>query len=877
MDPESQDSLTPRLDALAQDAAALSTDQMQLVKRCARDEEAYSLLLDILKKVNAPEETPDPAATSAPDWELHFLGCLVESPDLLLIEVDPEGRIIGFNHGCERVSGLSEAEVRGRAVGELVVRPSERAYFESVLAEVVRNPIQRSRHDFTWSPPSLSDKIISWTFTGLTGPDGKVASMVGIGTDITMHKRVEEKLFETTGEITAILDAFPDLTLRAEPDGRVLTIQGGGETPVIPDPEDLPGRRIQDALEPSVARDFESAMHRVSSEGEVVRFDYSVVDGETRRDVEARFLPLPSDQVFIVLRDITARAREKRALEDLVAGTASVTGDAFFQAVVRHMARALELPFAFIAERSGSGNSLRIRSCFGGEFAEYLQGLPARGPFAETLLECETLYYSTAIRDQYPGDLIFQQLGVESVLGSPLRTPEGETLGFLCVLDTKPITGITRARSILEIFAARTTAELARMQAESKLEEARRREVSIGARIQQTLLYGRPPENLDGVAIGSLSVPSQAIDGDFFDFVEYTPRRFDVIVGDVMGKGVPAALLGAATRAHFVRAVNEAMFARESFHIPRPEDIVNRVNADITPELIAVESFITACYARFDLERGELCFVDCGHTKTIHYRKATDDWVLLEGRNFPFGIAADETYEETTVPIAEGDFLFFYSDCVTETRSPEGTFFGEERLAETIRGSHQLDPSILVHGLSRLLLEYSQQDGFQDDLTCVGVRIGATSAEPYAEATVTVPSTLDGVPEMRTRVSEFLATNAGVALHGPMLAEFELAITEATANVVKHASEADKPHDIAACCRLFADRIEIELSYEGEGFDRTAVPEPSFDGSRSGGFGLYIIDRTMDEVTYSQCEDGKQSIRLVKDLNTSRSDDEPGN
>ena len=84
--------------------------------------------------------------------------------------------------------------------------------------------------------------------------------------------------------------------------------------------------------------------------------------------------------------------------------------------------------------------------------------------------------------------------------------------------------------------------------AEEELARARKREVGIGAKIQQTLLLGQPPKNLTGMRVGALTIPSQQIDGDFYDFFQHTDTCLDVVVGDVMGKGVPAALLGAAIK-----------------------------------------------------------------------------------------------------------------------------------------------------------------------------------------------------------------------------------------------------------------------------------------------------------------------------------------
>ena len=111
------------------------------------------------------------------------------------------------------------------------------------------------------------------------------------------------------------------------------------------------------------------------------------------------------------------------------------------------------------------------------------------------------------------------------------------------------------------------------------LAEARRREVEIGARIQQTLLFGQLPTDLNGVEVAALTIPSQQIDGDFYDFFQHTRQCLDVIVGDVMGKGVPAALFGAAIKSHFLRALSQLLsFQLDRIKIDR--SFVDRMGKD---------------------------------------------------------------------------------------------------------------------------------------------------------------------------------------------------------------------------------------------------------------------------------------------------------
>ncbi len=191
--------------------------------------------------------------------------------------------------------------------------------------------------------------------------------------------------------------------------------------------------------------------------------------------------------------------------------------------------------------------------------------------------------------------------------------------------------------------------------------ERLRQEVQIGSDIQQILLLGQPPEDFPDLEVAALTIPSQRIDGDFYEFVKHHERCLDVIVGDVMGKGIPAALLGAATKSHFLRAIGRLVSDSAPGKLAEPTGIVSAVAAAVTKQLIDLESFVTLCYARIDLEKYQLDLVDCGHTRTIHFNRELGTCVFLRGNNLPLGVLEGETYSQISVPLQPGDVLLFYS------------------------------------------------------------------------------------------------------------------------------------------------------------------------------------------------------------------------
>ena len=259
-----------------------------------------------------------------------------------------------------------------------------------------------------------------------------------------------------------------------------------------------------------------------------------------------------------------------------------------------------------------------------------------------------------------------------------------------------------------------------------ELAQARQREAETGAKIQQTLLLGQPPRDLPGARVAALTIPSQQIDGDFYDFFRHSDHCLDVVVGDVMGKGVPAALLGAAIKSHFLRALSQLSASLDQGKLPAPEEIVTVVHTDVTRQFIGLESFVTLCYARFDLESRQVAFVDCGHTKTVHFQCRRGICETLRGRNIPLGFSEREIYQQVAVPFEAGDMFFFYSDGVTEAKNETGEFFGEDRLLELIRAHGGLEPEALIDKVRSAVVAFAQAETFADDVTCVAVKIADT-------------------------------------------------------------------------------------------------------------------------------------------------------
>lgn len=402
-----------------------------------------------------------------------------------------------------------------------------------------------------------------------------------------------------------------------------------------------------------------------------------------------------------------------------------------------------------------------------------------------------------------------------------------------------------------------------RLLTERELNRVREREIEIGYRIQRTLLFDYPPHDLPWARFAALTIPSDRIDGDFFDFLVHNERKIDVVLGDVMGKGVPAALLGAATKTHILRAFSQLIaIGRNPAILPEPNDIITLANAHMASELIELESFVTVCYVRFDLERDRLTFVDCGHTHIIHFQLQAGACTLLSGENLPLGINAQEIFAQFEVQIMPGDLLVFYSDGVTEARNRNGELFGVERLIDLVETHADVDPEELTKRLRAAVETFSGSDTFADDLTCVAVKLKEHRLPgPSRRAELTLSSDLKELEVARNFVQDH--AGRGV-LSDERVSALKRAVSEAVSNIIIHAYDRRADRSIELDAEVFADRVVVRLHHLGISFDPRKVPQPQLDGSQEHGFGMYIIAQSVDEVRYYVDDRGRNCIALVK-------------
>lgn len=275
---------------------------------------------------------------------------------------------------------------------------------------------------------------------------------------------------------------------------------------------------------------------------------------------------------------------------------------------------------------------------------------------------------------------------------------------------------------ILTLLASQAAVaiENARLYEEVRANEERlEKELRFAQRVQTALLPAGPPKRLKGVEVAAAFAPAREVGGDFHDYLSPESHTLVVAVGDVSGKGVPAALYGAFA-AELVRG---RTFRRR--YLPdrsSPAGVLSSVNTILQQRQLE-EYYCTLCYAVFDLKRRILTLANSGLPYPI--RCSADGCTQIELPGVPLGSFHGTTYDEITFALHAGDLFVLCTDGVYEAMNAHGQEFTAARLLEVVAGLRDQPASKVVDAVFAAVHAWRGHTPPNDDMTAVAVRITA--------------------------------------------------------------------------------------------------------------------------------------------------------
>lgn len=241
------------------------------------------------------------------------------------------------------------------------------------------------------------------------------------------------------------------------------------------------------------------------------------------------------------------------------------------------------------------------------------------------------------------------------------------------------------------------------------------KELKLAKKIQDSLLPKEIPKIPD-IRFATLYLPMSMIGGDYYDIQKVSDTSFAVLVADVSGHGVPAAIIASMLK---------IAIQHHADLLPFPGKLLSELNRDLSENL--ENNFLTAAYAYFDLEKKTVTMARAGHPPILTTNRNVPEIIAYQPQGRLIGFYKNSDYEEKVVTLKDGDRFIFYSDGITEIsrsdneQNAEREEYGDRQFPEFIRMGASLRAREFVSLLIENLFDYSGLDTFDDDLTMVVV------------------------------------------------------------------------------------------------------------------------------------------------------------
>jgi serine phosphatase RsbU (regulator of sigma subunit)/anti-sigma regulatory factor (Ser/Thr protein kinase) len=383
-------------------------------------------------------------------------------------------------------------------------------------------------------------------------------------------------------------------------------------------------------------------------------------------------------------------------------------------------------------------------------------------------------------------------------------------------------------------------------------------ELKLAQQIQSGLLPERVPQ-VPGLRLRTLTRGARRVSGDFYGFTRGYDGALGIYVGDVAGKGAPAAL---------IMALSTNVFRELAKQLHEPGEVLTRANRTLTGYLGKGPSFVTAIQVLIRPQHQELCFARAGHEPPLLYRAGSGEVVRPEARGAVLGMFDNVQFDGSKLRLSAGDVLVLYTDGVIDAAAPNGERFGVQRLEQLIQRSAPGGAENVIQVYRDAHRRFVGKAPLRDDLTLVVVEVGFAGWEELA-----VPGTRDASNRAKAQLYEFME---GLGLDASTFQDLKFVVKEAfqdlkfvvkeaVNNALEHGNRWDHNKRLRLSWRADADALRIKVGDAGQGFDPSVLPDPTAPEHvfRPRGRGVYMMRRILDELHFS---DLGNEVELVKRL-----------
>lgn len=351
-------------------------------------------------------------------------------------------------------------------------------------------------------------------------------------------------------------------------------------------------------------------------------------------------------------------------------------------------------------------------------------------------------------------------------------------------------------------------------------------------------------------------VPAKEVGGDFYDFYFLDEDNLCFVVGDVSGKGVPAALMMAVCKTLLKsKASNEKSTAK----------IITSVNQEM-----ALQNknymFVTIFMGILNTSTGELIYTNAGHNPTL-VRQKNGNFFKLTDLHGPVVAAMENiAYQETKLQLDRGDVIFAYTDGITEAHSPEGELFTEQRLVDLFKNNTCV-PEKCVKTIVKMVQDFETgQDPF-DDLTALCLHFIGSDRVAVYYAKIEVKNRVSDIQVAMDNFGKF-AQEHQISSH--VQAQIKIIFDELLANIISYGFLDKDEHIIDIEIRYNGEKIIVIFSDDGipfNPFEKTAPDmQVPLNEVELGGLGIHIVKELADDYSYKRSI-GKNIVSITRVIN----------
>ena len=431
---------------------------------------------------------------------------------------------------------------------------------------------------------------------------------------------------------------------------------------------------------------------------------------------------------------------------------------------------------------------------------------------------------------------------------------DGEVFGKLRNVQLLLLFVVCVGLLLVGFIISRASRNLERLRQTNAEKERIASELRVASQIQQKMLpNGRMV--LDNVEIFGSLVTAREVGGDLFDYFIRDEKLF-FCIGDVCGKGTPAAMLMAS-----VHSLLYAFTLNES----NPARVIHAVN-EVATQGNEECMFFTLFFGVLDLPTGRLRYCNAGHNAPFILG---DELMMLDcDPNLPIGPFDDAEFSLQTITLSPGSTIFLYTDGLTEANNTEGQELGLERTKEVLTDcvERHLKPTDIVSTVTEAVHRFAMGAEQSDDLTMLAVRYMPRQFESILTETITLKNNVSDVP----RLCSFQdSVYAKMNIEPSLAKKLRLAVEEAVVNVMEYAYSASRVGSIEVRMMTDGHLLKVMIIDMGAPFDPTTIAKVDTSLSakerKIGGLGIFLVREIMDSINYERVDD-RNILTLTKKI-----------